>query len=783
MASWESWVKNLHYGGYTVDQGTVVEVDNAACQQFITVFGSCFGNNSAAPYIIPVPPVDFTIVDPYYASSFAMYGETGSTSNMFYRLSDSDALVTIVLPPPKAAYLGYQSYLFSRVTSGYTGSSSGKTVSPDPGRYEIFASLGNDLNSVMLQRSIGSFWGGEPVVYVTASNSSIANSIKANAAALGLDSTRIFIEPLGDNVLTGSSLAADDLITLFRYALPEDSTASTQWLSTLRSNIRVYRVHTRAAVSRYPTPIYSSKTGTDETATYAAPLNELSSLLSTWLTGHQGAGVTTTIKMQPSEQLDETGQPVGLVGAQCIVQGTSCLGDNQDTDSYRSGVIGTLTGNNMAIVAGVNHTLTDNASYISLAVYNAFTLTATAGASQTNPLAVGFNSGVMTGSAEAVLRSLGLYDFASSTLKAALPNLYVEFVARTCTWVPTYCIELGNPASLPLTAPIIITQRAYIRPGSTTGANPNIMQTPRVIYQPTQLSLTATRDFNGDGFSDILWRDTGGDVAMWFMNGATVSSFAGLGNITPSWTIVGQRDFNGDGKSDILWRNANGEVAIWLMNGSQVLSFADLGNITPSWTIVGTGDFNGDGFGDILWRDTSGNVAIWLMNGTQVTSSAVIGNVPLNWTIVGTGDFNGDGKWDILWRDTSGNVAIWLMNGFQVSSSAIVANAPTYWTIVGTGDFSGTGRSDILWRDTGGDVAIWFMNGTTISSAAGLGNVPTYWNVVTTGDYYGAGTSDILWTDTGGDLGIWKMNGATIVSTAGLGNIPTVWTPQSANAD
>jgi type VI secretion system secreted protein VgrG len=295
----------------------------------------------------------------------------------------------------------------------------------------------------------------------------------------------------------------------------------------------------------------------------------------------------------------------------------------------------------------------------------------------------------------------------------------------------------------------------------------------------------ATHDFNGDAKSDILWRSTGGDVAMWLMDGTTIAASAGLGNVLNNWSIVGQRDFNGDGKADILWTDTSGDVAIWFQNGTTTSSGAIVATgVPPNWMIVGTGDFNGDGKGDILWRDTSGNVAIWFMNGSTISSTASLGNVPTNWTIVGTGDFNGDGKGDILWRDTSGNVAIWFMNGTQVlPSSAVVANAPANWTIVGTGDFNGDAKSDILWRSTGGDVAMWLMNGTTIAAGAGLGNVPNVWSVVQTGDYYGAGTSDILWRNTGGDLGIWKMNGATIVSTAGLGNVPTVWSVQSTNAE
>ena len=38
---------------------------------------------------------------------------------------------------------------------------------------------------------------------------------------------------------------------------------------------------------------------------------------------------------------------------------------------------------------------------------------------------------------------------------------------------------------------------------------------------------------------------------------------ADLGNLGASWHVVGSGDFNGDGFSDILWQNDSGEVAIW----------------------------------------------------------------------------------------------------------------------------------------------------------------------------------------------------------------------------
>jgi hypothetical protein len=301
-------------------------------------------------------------------------------------------------------------------------------------------------------------------------------------------------------------------------------------------------------------------------------------------------------------------------------------------------------------------------------------------------------------------------------------------------------------------------------------------------------SATKSHDFNGDGKSDIAWRDTSGDAAVWLMNGAQVLQTGGVGTANLNvWTIVGQRDFNGDGRADLLWRDSSGDVAMWFLNGTQVTQSAGVGNVPSVWSVFGTGDFNGDGMGDILWQDSNGDVAIWLMNGAQVIQAAGIGNAPPGvWQIVGTGDFNGDGKSDILWQDTSGDVAIWFMNGTQITQAVGVGNAPpSVWKIVGTGDFNGDGKSDILWQDTSGDVAIWLMNGSQITQSAGVGSVSlSLWSIIETGDFNGDGKSDILWQDTSGDVAIWFMNGTQVTQAAGIGNVPTaVWTIQNANAD
>ena len=235
--------------------------------------------------------------------------------------------------------------------------------------------------------------------------------------------------------------------------------------------------------------------------------------------------------------------------------------------------------------------------------------------------------------------------------------LQAESTIATSRPAPTACFR-------PPTAPM--RRLSKRRPAGTSPPASAPSTSYNLVTGWNENLRTATHDFNGDGKSDIAWRDTSGDLAIWLMNGAQVFRPGGFGKVPTTWSIVGQRDFNGDGEADLLWRNTSGDMAIWFMNGTQVASSAGLGNISTNWTVVGTGDFNGDGKGDILWRDTGGDVAIWLMNGAQILSAGGIGNVPADWSVVGTGDFNGDGKSDILWRDTSGDIAIWFMNGTQV---------------------------------------------------------------------------------------------------------------------
>lgn len=101
-----------------------------------------------------------------------------------------------------------------------------------------------------------------------------------------------------------------------------------------------------------------------------------------------------------------------------------------------------------------------------------------------------------------------------------------------------------------------------------------------------------TGDFNGDGIADVLWRKVGeGDVAIWQMN-----SSAAIGaylypqrRVEAAWTIQGTGDFNADGTTDILWRNTSTQaVSFWAMKGGSISQYLyPRSYVEPEWKIKG----------------------------------------------------------------------------------------------------------------------------------------------------------------------------------------------------
>jgi hypothetical protein len=285
-------------------------------------------------------------------------------------------------------------------------------------------------------------------------------------------------------------------------------------------------------------------------------------------------------------------------------------------------------------------------------------------------------------------------------------------------------------------------------------------------------------DFNHDGTGDLVLRNTsGGALAIHDLSGTAVTGTATTNLAAGTdWHIAGTGDFNGDGSGDVLWRQDGGQVALWSMNGASVQSSGAVGNADTSQHIVGVGDFDGDHKSDILWRGDDGTVSTWQMNDHSIVGGGTVGQMSGDWHVAGTGDFSGDGKCDILWRNDNGSVAMWLMNGTTHSAVGVIASAPSDWHVAGIGDFNGDQHSDIVWQQDSGAVSIWLMDGQNVVGGWGTvtGTQPG-WKLAGIGDVNNDHHADLVWQDASGAMKVELMDSLHVVGSGSLASIGTDW--------
>src|SRR3546814_498452 len=148
---------------------------------------------------------------------------------------------------------------------------------------------------------------------------------------------------------------------------------------------------------------------------------------------------------------------------------------------------------------------------------------------------------------------------------------------------------------------------------------------------------TARSDFNGEGLSDILWRNrSSGANVIWRSGSSTdVQAASTVNNF--AWNVVGSGDFDGDSKAVILWRNSSTGANQYWKGGdsSEAVVLSRVPN--QAWKVAGVGDFDGDGEDDILWRNSATGANVIWKSGSTATEMAVtkVGN--LEWQIVEIG--------------------------------------------------------------------------------------------------------------------------------------------------
>ena len=268
---------------------------------------------------------------------------------------------------------------------------------------------------------------------------------------------------------------------------------------------------------------------------------------------------------------------------------------------------------------------------------------------------------------------------------------------------------------------------------------------------------SAGHDYDGDGKTDLLWRNNAnGANTIW--GGADSGQSQPVSTIADlNWKITANADFNGDGETDILWRNtATGSAIIWQSADSgQVQGITTIAD--QNWKIGATGDFDGDGEGDLLWKNAVTGAAVIWRSADSGTTQEISTIADTTWKLAATGDFDGDGKTDLLWRNTVSGASIIWDGADSGQARGITTIADANWKLTGVGDFDGDGKSDLFWRNTTNGASVIWKNADSGATQAVTTIADQNWKLIGTGDYDGDGKSDLLWRNSlSYDSVIWK---------------------------
>jgi ELWxxDGT repeat protein len=319
-------------------------------------------------------------------------------------------------------------------------------------------------------------------------------------------------------------------------------------------------------------------------------------------------------------------------------------------------------------------------------------------------------------------------------------------------------------------------------------------------FEPTTFYVSPPENFNGNGKSDVLFRNaSSGDtwveavinsqlsptqeIAGAISNGApsAPSPWQEIGGSNTSYTVAGVGDFYGTGNSDILFRNSStGDTWFEAVSNGAFASWNQIGGSNTGYAVAGVGDFYGTGTDDILFRNTStGDTWFEATNSNGAFNGwNQIGGSDTHYSVVGIGDFFESGTDDILFRNNStGDTWVEAITNGAFAGWDQIGGSDTHYSVVGVGDFFGNGSDDILFRNNStGDTWLEAINNGAFAGWTQIGGSDTTYSVAGIGDYFGTNTSDILFRNSAtGDTWVEAISNGAFASWNQVGGSNTAY--------
>lgn len=472
-------MNNLKQQGFEVERGYFKLYTEEDCPVSFQEMGNCFGNNPAAPYVMfSVPSWPGEFIDPATDQTFGLNLDGYSTS---YRLDPREAIIILGVLPPQASYFGLQTYLFTRQDTFDLTSPTYLFMQDKPPLMRMFfslvpqnhdrvvslASLSNSINQIVIEEQSGQAFDQQRYFIITP-DQFMDREVRKVLKKISVQENEIFTEQIPANMTLGLDEAADDFVTLMRYAMPEDGGDAGDPSDKWRQDLPLVVLRVRDTRTERPPMTYPDFTEPEvrkiSSEFYLKPdLTLLVQAVSqSWGQPSAAMNAMQMLRVQPA--------PINMVGPKCFLIGMNCLADTQDA-SYQYSFPLPLYENNIYAVVGTLGTRTNNATYVGLG------LTATV-------RMLGFDN-----------RSDADIEDTASRYAPVVNNtdkFFVYYFTRDCSGLETYtdghCLEISEEdiplcdyATDPTCNKLSISLRDYISPGSQRGPDDNYILPAMVI--------------------------------------------------------------------------------------------------------------------------------------------------------------------------------------------------------------------------------------------------------------------------------------------------------------
>ena len=432
---------------------------------------TCYSNNPAAPYVVPVLPTwPDEWLDPRIAKG--VFGPTHKGYSTTFRLDPREAIVILGRMPPPAKYFGLQTNVFTRQgdfdteSEPYTFFTVHKMdwllnmffayLPWDGDRIQLLASVGNSINNVVIQDGSGRVFDQDRY-FITTPDQFMEDAVRQAFSSIRVEDEDIFTEPIDRTLRVGLDKANDDFYTLIRYAMPRHEERGG--VGCLASEPAAGRAASQGPPDGTTSPYRSTrsnsmKEGQADSTGDRPGVRPRTALPRRCARSGDSPAAISRWSMNVQER------PISMVGPTCIGIGMNCLADTQDTVYHFSGKL-PLDGSRVYAVVGALSTKTGNATYVGLGD----------NATRRQQGIDNVSDDLLEGSAA---------DYASAVKDP--DKFFVYYFARDCAsldlWARRYCRSIPESAlpdydpTDPDSDQLNFSLRDYVFPGMARGAAP-----------------------------------------------------------------------------------------------------------------------------------------------------------------------------------------------------------------------------------------------------------------------------------------------------------------------